>query len=104
MSKFFWTGYYNGSRHAGINDIQNIVTKYGDVVDFKLFSDISITLVIEAKELNIDKMYNDLSNSISIDPFNLLNSKSQKERTIFLNITFAKGTGDLRIEVPSVPG
>jgi len=29
---------------------------------------------------------------------------SNRERSVFLNITFTKGKGDLRNEIPNVPG
>jgi len=41
---------------------------------------------------------------MGIDKFENLNSITKKERTVYLNITFNKGTGNIKIEVPSVPG
>lgn len=104
MNNLFWTGYSNAPRHEGINEIQKIISRFGDVTDFKFFSDISVTLIIEIKEANVDDLFDNLGKLIAMDGFEYLNSKSQKERTIYLNISFAKGTGDLIIEVPSVPG
>ncbi len=104
MGNIFLEGYCNDERHEGITEIQSIVSKYGDIVDFKFFSDISISIVIEIRECKIDKLYDDLIGNMGMKKFEYLNSISQKERTVFLNITFAKGTGDLKIEVPSVPG
>lgn len=84
--------------------IKSIVTRYGNIVDFKLFSDISLTMVIEIEEFKIDKLYEELVNNIGIDKFEFLNSSSRKERTVYLNITFSKGSGNLIIEIPAVPG
>ena len=104
MDNIFWTGYSNDERHSSMSTIKSIVAKYGDIVDFKLFSDISLSMVIEMEESNIDKLYNELADNIAIDTFEYLNSMSRKERTVYLNVTFTKGTGNLIVEVPAVPG
>lgn len=104
MENIFWTGYSNNERHASINTIENVVSKYGDIVDFKFFSDISLTMAIEIEEFKIDALYNELANTIRIDKFETLNAVSKKERKVYLNVTFTKGTGNLTIEVPNVPG
>jgi len=104
MKNIFWTGYCSGERHSTINIITNIVGKYGDIVDFKLFSDISLSMMIEIEALKIDKLYSELADKIMMDEFEYMNTLSTKERTVYLNITFIRGSGDLIIEVPSVPG
>ena len=104
MDNIFWTGFSNDERHSAINKIQNVVSKYGDVVDVHFFSDISLSMTIEIEELKIDKLYDELNEIIKVETPKYLNSISKKERIIYLNITFSKGTGNLRIEVPSVPG
>ena len=68
------------------------------------FSDISIAIKIELEEHHIDKLFFDLKQYMSLKEFAEMNSVSKEERYIFLNVTFTKGTGDLRIEIPSVPG
>jgi len=104
MENIFWTGYSDEERHTAIYKIQNVVSKYADIVDFKFFSDISVNLKIEIEELKIDKLYDELFHNLGIDKFDNLNSISKKERTIYLNVTFTKGTGNLKVDVPSVPG
>ena len=104
MENIFWTGFSADERHSAINKIQSVVSKYGDIVDVHLFSDISLSMTIEIEEHVIDKLYDELSKIIGVQKPEYLNSISKKERTIYLNITFVKGTGSLKIEVPSVPG
>ncbi len=104
MKNIFWTGFSDDERHIAINKIQNTVSKYGDIVDFHLFSDISLSMAIEIEELKIDKLYEALSKVIGLEQAESLNSTSTKERKLYLNITFAKGTGNLKIEVPTIPG
>jgi phosphate uptake regulator len=104
MDNIFWTGYSNDERHAIINQINSVISMHGHVVDFMLFSDISLTMKIEIEEFKVDKLYDELNDNLNIDRFEYLNSVSTKERTIYLNITFNKGTGNLIVEVPAVPG
>lgn len=104
MSSIFWTGYSSGDRHHIITRARETVANYGDIVDFKLFSDISIVITIEIPERNIDVLYNELKAYMLLDEYGVLNPKSDKERVIYLNITFTRATGDLKVEVPSVPG
>ncbi len=104
MQNIFWTGFSNDERHTAINKVNSLISKYGDIVDFHLFSDISLSMTIEIEEYKIDKLYDELTEIIGIQKTECLNSISKKERTIYLNLTFADGTGNLKIEVPSVPG
>jgi len=104
MEIIFWKGYSNNERLSSINTIKEVVARYGDIVDYKLFSDVSLTVVIEIEEFNVDKLYDELAQNIGMDKFEYLHSTARKERTAYLNITFTKGTGNLIIEVPAVPG
>jgi hypothetical protein len=104
MNTDFWKAYSNDERHSAIDKIQSVVSKYGDIIEFKFFSDISITLIIEIIESKIGKLNDELRDILTIDKYDYYDSTSQIERTIYLNITFTKGTGNLKIEVPSVPG
>ncbi len=104
MKNIFWTGYSNDERYSAIKNIQNIVSRYGDMVDFHFFSDISLSITIEIEELKIDYLYNELSKYLGIQQHEYLHSISKKERIVYLNVSFAQGTGNLKIEIPSVPG
>ncbi len=104
MENIFWTGFSDDERHSAINKIQSVISKYGDVVDVHLFSDISLSMTVEIEEFKIDKLYDELTKIIGVQKPEYLNSISKKERKVYINITFAKGTGNLKIEVPSVSG
>ena len=102
MNSIFWTGYCNKERIIAIIDIENIINDHGYLVDFKQFSDISISITIELEESKIDRLYNILKNYMSMNEFEYLNSTYDTERIVFFNITFIKGTGDLRIEIQDI--
>ena len=104
MGNVFWTGYCDKERIAAISEIERIVDLYGFITDFKQFSDISISIMIELEESRVDVLYNALKRFVNLNEYEGLHSTSNRERSIFLNITFSKGTGDLRVEVPAVPG
>ncbi|MBA2745835.1 MAG: hypothetical protein H0U44_06390 [Flavisolibacter sp.] len=104
MENIFWTAYTQNERHSTIEKIKNVIKNHGDIIDFKLFSDVSINMTIEIEESKIDSLYDALRELIAIDKFEYLKSISKLERTIYLNITFAKGTGNLSIEAPNFPG
>lgn len=104
MNVIFWTGYCNYERVVAISEIEKIINNYGYISDFKHFSDISLSIKIELEELNIDKLFNALNDFMNINDFEKINSSSNRERIIFLNVTFVKGTGNLRIEIPAIPG
>ncbi|HSF45459.1 MAG TPA: hypothetical protein VLA58_05590 [Chitinophagaceae bacterium] len=104
MNNIFWNGYSSSERHYTITKVREVVSSYGDIVDFKFFSDISMVIMIEIKECYIDKLNDELKRHLLLDEFDSLQSKSESERVIYLNLTFTQATGDLKVEVPSVPG
>lgn len=104
MKRVYWTGYCKQTRLESIRNIENVISKYGFINNFNLFSDISISLIIEIEEKNIDLLYDNLSELIYISDYKKINSTSKLEYYIFLNISFVNGTGNLIIEVPNVPG
>jgi len=104
MNRYYLTGYYGKERIIGISDIEKSINKYGFIIDFKMFSDISISMIIEIEEFKVDALFNELTSYMKMNEFENISTDSKKECIILLNVTFTKGTGDLRIEIPAVPG
>jgi hypothetical protein len=104
MQNVFWTAYSNQSRTAAISQLEEIISRYGYIVQFQPFSDLSLSIQIEIAESQIDALYASLEKQMRLDAFEKINSASDRERNVFLNITFIKGLGNLKIEVPAVPG
>ena len=100
----YWKGFCNKDRNIAIYEIENVINQFGFIIDFHMFSDIEISIKIEIEEQNIYKFYTDLKTCLDLNDFEDLNPKSNYDRTILLNITFSKSTGNLKIEVPAVPG
>lgn len=104
MKKLYWTAYCDIERNIALEKIQAIISKYAFISDFKLFSDISINIIVEVETNKLDILYKELNKNIRIPSFNKDGIFYNNEIIIFLNITFIKSTGDLKIEVPHVPG
>ena len=69
-----------------------------------MFSDISLSLIIEMEKSKVDLLFGDLKAYMEMKDFENLNSDSKKECSVLLNVTFSKGTGNMIIETPAVPG
>lgn len=100
----YWTGICSETRNAGLNHIKDCVDSYGFITDHHLFSDISIGLRIEIEEKKIAPLYLALCKILSMDAFETGETDATAERTIMLNVTFTQSTGNLKTEVPAVPG
>ena len=103
MKKFYWKGICNENRNLDISEIEDIINKDGYIIQFKFFSDIMMSLVIEIEEVRIEKLFENLKQKIRLtsDTENH-RSVSNKDAQILLSVTFSKSTGNLKIEVPAV--
>jgi hypothetical protein len=100
----YWTGICNADRTNGLNQIKDCIDKFGFIQDFHLYSDISIALNVSIEEHKIGALYEALSDCVHLDFYEIKPSDKSIERTLMLNITFSKGTGDMKNEVIAVPG
>jgi hypothetical protein len=75
MKNIFWTGYCKTNRISAISEIQKIVINFGYITDFKQFSDISLTIVIEVEERKINSLYLAIKEFMHLNDFELLNSE-----------------------------
>jgi hypothetical protein len=100
----YWKGFCNEDRNAAIYKIEDIVNSHGYITDSHMYSDIEICLKIEIEEKKIYNLYNELKSYITINEVNDIKSDSSRDRIVLINITFTQGTGNLKIEVPAVPG
>lgn len=99
-----WKGYCNKERNSAISDMESIINAHGFIIDFHMFSDIEICINIEIEECKVFDLYTSLINYISLNEIEEFSSNSKNECKVLLNVTFTKATGNLRIEVPAVPG
>ncbi len=104
MGKLYWTGICGQERTGAITQISTIINRHGCFTDFKLFSDVSLSMVIEIEERKVDALYEELGNYLALEDFPAVHSSAAKERVILLHVTFTRGTGNVAREIPAVPG
>jgi hypothetical protein len=102
--RIVWNGYCREERNAAIPEIEAIVNRFGYILDFRYFSDLTMSLVIEIEEKKIGTLYAALQTALSMEDCEGVPPESDKERNIYLHVTFLKGSGKLENEIPSVPG
>jgi len=106
-NKLIWTAYSNKPRIEIIESIKDIISiNDGYIMNFNMFSDLAITFNIEISEDRIIELHHELNGILKISDIESKDIilKSKKEWRIFMNISFSKGTGELKIEKPEVPG
>ena len=105
MNSYNWIGMTNANRHEAIIRIKNLIhTNNGSIIAFNRFSDLMLSLTVEINEQNLEKLNGGLENIMNITKFEDNQNVANKECLLLINITFGKGTGDLKVEVPKVPG
>lgn len=105
--KLSWEAFTDHSRIQAIEEVKDVISINGGcIVNFSMFSDLALSLSIEIEENRIFGLYKTLSSILKISGFDIknINSESAKERLIFLNISFSSGRGELKNEIPDVPG
>jgi len=100
----YWIGICGYDRTNGLNQIKDCIDKFGFIQDFHLYSDISIALNVSIEAHKIAPLYEALSDCVHLDFYENNTSDKTTERTLMINITFAKGSGDMKNEVIAVPG
>src|ERR1035437_9968904 len=104
MKRYYWNGISKDERIKSISEITTIVDRYASIINFQRFSDISLSLVIEIEKNKLNDLYKKLAEVMFIEGFDQILSDSTAECIILFNITFTKGTGDMKYEVPDIPG
>ena len=107
LNKLNWQIFSNQNRNKSIEDLKRIINKHdGYIINFNIFSDIAISLMIEIEEYNILQLYEEIEEILTFSetkPKNI-NTNSTKTWWILMNLSFIQGTGDIKIDIPNVPG
>jgi hypothetical protein len=103
MQKIFWEGISTDDRMKSISDITSIVQKFSTLINFQKFSDISLNLILEVDCEKLTLLWNELSVVLTMSGTKVHENYHENVYLIFFNITFAKGSGDLELEVPNIP-
>ena len=105
--KLNWAAYCSENRLIAIENIKDTInTNDGFIINFAMFSDLALNLSIEIEEHKIKALHDALNDLLNISELDdkVLNHNSKKEWLIFLNVSFANGKGNYKIEIPEIPG
>ncbi|MEI8048982.1 MAG: hypothetical protein WCI92_16485 [Bacteroidota bacterium] len=103
MKSYFWSGISRDDRLKAIDEIAGIADRYATIINFQRFSDLSLSLILAVEECKLIELQASLKKIMSLGGIDAEPSDSKTESIVLLNITFTKGTGDLKIEVPDMP-
>jgi phage-related tail protein len=104
MERLYWKAVCRQNRTEACSVISALANRHGALMDVNFFSDLSASFVVEVEGASVKALYADLQNCLLIDELtdDLLNQLGTY--AIMLHVTFADGTGNLRVQVPAVPG
>lgn len=107
VNKLYWEAFATRDRNITIDKMKTVISNNdGYIVNFNLFSDLALTMTIELPENQIPSLYDDLLNLTIITQTapETINDHSNKDWWVLLNISFKQGEGNLRSDIPEVPG
>ncbi len=98
----YLTAVCNSDRYSAIPKIESIIQHYGTLLDFNLFSDISLSMLVEVPGDKVAIAISELSSILLFqeEP----NAFEEENYYLYLNVSFAAGKGDIKHSIPEVPG
>jgi len=106
-NKLNWQAFSSSNRHETIELLKDIISKNdGYIINFAMFSDLAISLTVEIEENKISNLHRELASIVHIsepEPENI-NLNANTDWWILMNVSFGKGQGNLKVEIPNVPG
>ena len=103
MKKFYWKGICKDDRIRMISRINEIIEDHGAILNFQRFSDISLSMVIEVDPGKLLSLHEKLEAVMSLQTKQDISRAPAEGAILFLNVTFASGSGELEIEIPDIP-
>ncbi len=104
-SKLNWEAFSNRNRIEVIEEVKQLILDHdGYIIHFKMFSDLALNLNIEIEADKIPTLHQALSSKMSISELENHLFDSKKEWLIFIHLSFGQSHGNLRHEIPEVPG
>ena len=100
MKRHYWTALSTGDRLQAMAEINHVIDRHAIILNFQRFSDVALGMVLEVEECRVAELLTRLRELISVAGEEPEPSESQRDCLVMLNITFAKGSGNLEIEMP----
>lgn len=100
----YWEAISQFTESETIVTLENAVKPFGYILDFKRFSDLALSVDIEVKPACMLPLWEAMSATFRMSGRGESELPNDSEMKLFLHISFAKGSGLKRFEVPAVPG
>ncbi len=104
MKRLYWNAVCRDDRIKAISHISVIASRYGTILDFKKFSDLEMSLLVEVEPSRMAAMHAELSKVMALGGDPPGHPDAASDILVFVHIAFTRGKGDLALEVPDVPG
>ncbi len=107
QKKLFWEACSNEDRNTVITQIKDSVSQNSAyIINFTMFSDLALGLSLGVEETKILDLHRSLCGILEMSDLIFENShkNGEEEWLILLNVSFGRGKGALKVEVPEVPG
>lgn len=100
----FWIGITGKDRYQAIQEIEDCVSHFGFISEFKQFSDLDMNICIEVETAKVNDLFKALQSVIHLEDNKSDINLKKVNQVVYLHLSFLKGKGNLTTEVPAVPG
>ncbi|MEY3445163.1 MAG: hypothetical protein RLZZ519_3444 [Bacteroidota bacterium] len=100
MKRHYWTAICTEERLQAMAELTRIIDQYATILNFQRFSDVSLSLLLEMEGNKVSELRAALRQVMLLDGDEVATTTSTADCLVFLNVTFAKGKGDLEVEMP----
>ena len=107
MKKLNWNAFSDKPRLEVIDQVKDALSKNGGcIMNFNMFSDLALALSVEVEEDQIIKLHSALGSILKVSDLDWKQTigNSKREWMVFINISFKQGKGNLKADIPAVPG
>ena len=107
MKKLNWNAFSDKPRLEVIDQVKDALSKNGGcIMNFNMFSDLALALSVEVEEDQIIKLHSALGSILKVSDLDWKQTigNSKREWMVFINISFNQGKGNLKADIPAVPG
>ena len=105
--KLNWSVYSKEPRLSVVDKLKEAISSNGgSITHFHMFSDLALSLRIEIECNQIANLHRSLSRVVSVSELEsgVVYPDSKQEWVLLLNVSFSDGKGELRKNIPAVPG
>jgi len=105
MKQLYWSAICRKNRTEALAEITEVVGRHATILNFQRFSDLSLGLALELEAGQIAGLKAELEQILLLEtPDGQMPGLHEGAFLLMLNISFSQGNGELRLEVPAVPG